>query len=414
MPNFASKNRKMWLKSVVVGGRRTNVRISGGEIAEVGTAEPTSGPVRDFSGRTVYAAPGFVGFGVGMTAPGNEHRDSPEDLAASAVAGGFTDVVLVADGNTPFPDHADALVAAKRRYSCAEVDFHFTGAATVGGKGAEMAELYDMLLAGATAFFDGYRPGLSAPILARVMEYLGGFGALAVQTPLDAALAADGLVNESPFTVRLGLKRIPPVAELVFVKTALELVEYTDGRLHFTALTQADAQSAVIAAARRGLDVSYDLTPHHFRLTDEVLAGFDSNHKIFPPLRSSDNQAALQAAFWNDGDTGFFSVQHLPRTLEEKEMEFAAADFGVLGLETAAAATFDSARHAEWERRWSALPRRRLGLPPVEIRPGFPAKITLYEIASNIVGRGGLRSRCANSPFLGMMLPLRVLGTVNG
>ncbi len=403
----------MWLKSVVVDGRRVNIRTCEGRITEVGTAEPTDGPVQDFSERTVFAAPGFTGFGVGMTAPGREYRDSPDDLTASAVAGGFTDVVLVPDGNIPFPDHAAVLSAVKRHYSRTEVEFHLAGAATVDGKGTEMAELYDMHLAGAKAFFDGYRPGLSAPLLARVMEYLGDFDGLAVQTPLDGALAADGLVNESPFTVRLGLKRIAPVAETVFVKTALELVEYTHGSLHFTALTQADAQAAVVAAARRGLDVSYDLTPHHFRLTDEILAGFDANHKTFPPLRSSDNQKTLQKAFWDD-DHGFFSVQHLPRTLEEKEVEFAAADFGVLSLETAAAATFDPARQAEWERRWSALPRKRLGLPAVEIRPGFPAKITLYEVVPTIVGREHLRSQCANSPFLGMMLPIRVVGTING
>ncbi|MCS7085946.1 MAG: hypothetical protein RMM53_09425 [Bacteroidia bacterium] len=401
----------MWLKSVVVGGERVDIRIARGRIAEVGTMEPEDEPTHDFSHRTVFAAPGFVAFGVGLTAPGREYREPPENLAQAAASGGFTDVVLVADDNEPFPDNAAVIAAVRQCYASTSVEFHVAAAATVGGQGTEMAELYDLHAAGARAFFDGYRPGLQAPILMRILQYLKPFAGLVVQTPLDGSLAGDGMVGESPFTVRLGLRTIPDAAETVFVKTALELLRYTGGRLHLTALTQADAQAAVRAAAAQGADVTYDLTPHHYRLCDQILAEFDANAKIYPPLKSSENLAGLQESFWAD-EVGFFSVQHLARTLEEKEVEFVAAHYGALSLETAAGATFEAAKQAQWERRWSHLPRRRFGLPEVEIRPGFPAKITLYEIAP--VRIESFRSNCANSPYRGMTLPIRIVATING
>jgi dihydroorotase len=403
----------MWIKSVIVGGERVNIRMEEGRIREVSAGTWDEDPIADYSERPVFAAPGFVGLGVGMTAPGREDRDLPIDLANAAAAGGFTDVILVADGNVPFPDNAAVLKSARSEYAQLPTEFHFTGGTTVGGDGKEMAELYDMHTAGAVAFFDGFRPGLSPAMLARVLEYVGSWGGMTFQTPIDKGLAGDGMVNESPFTVRLGLRRIPPIAETVFVKTALEMVEYTGGRLHFTALTHADALEEVQNAARRGLDVSYDVSAHHFHFDDTVLAEFDSAFKLFPPLRCADNLIALKKAFWADA-TGFFSVQHLSRTTEEKELAFAAAEYGAPGLTTAAAASFESTQQSEWEKRWSRRPRQRLGLPAIEIRSGYPAKITLYETVPFIVTRESLRSKGTFSPYLGLTLPINIVGTVNG
>jgi dihydroorotase len=233
----------------------------------------------------------------------------------------------------------------------------------------------------------------------------------------DRTLVAEGVVNEGPVSTRLGLPGNPAMAETLHVSRDIMLAELTGAHLHVAHVSTAGAVQQIREARARGVHVTAEVTPHHLALTDEATTGYDTNTKMAPPLRGSEDVAACRAAL-ADGTIDAIATDHAPHALHEKEVEFTAAPPGILGFETALPVVLDLVRKDELTplelvSRLSTEPARILKVPAGTLAVGAPADLVVIEPDHEWVydpAKGHSKSR--NSPWDGARMTGRVLATV--
>jgi dihydroorotase len=400
---------------------RWDVRISGGRIAEVGedlTPHGDGEEIRDASGLLVL--PGFVDPHVHLREPGREDEETIRSGTRAAARGGFTAVAAMPN-TTPAIDR-ESLVRFVLDRTAAEgaVRVYAIGAVTKARAGEELAELGEMARAGAVAFSDDGRAVANAALFRRALEYARGHGRPVIVHAEDQALAGDGVMNEGWLSTRLGLPGIPAAAEEVMVARDLILAELTGARLHVAHLSTAGALELVRGAKQRGVKATCEVTPHHLLLTEEAVAGYDTEARVSPPLRTEADCAALQEGLV-DGTIDAVASDHAPHTREEKLVEFGLAPPGMVGLETAIGLMVDRLvrpGRLSWAglvERMSDGPARVLGLPPNAVRAGAPADLTLIDPEEEwTVEPAEFASRSRNTPFAGWRLTGRPAATVVG
>jgi dihydroorotase len=296
------------------------------------------------------------------------------------------------------------------------------GAVSKGRNGRELAEIGEMVDEGAVAVSDADRPIANSLLLRRVLEYARSFDVPVVSFPEDSDLADGGLMNEGAVSTRIGLRGLPAAAEQAIVVRDILLTESTGGRLHLCNLSTAGSLDSVRAAKRKGIEISCDVTPHHFVLTEEdVAAGnYDPNYKTSPPLRPSPEvEAVLQAIY--DGTIDAIATDHAPHHADEKELDFADAPFGIVGLETAVGVAIDRLIHgkviglAQLVRLFSTGPAEVFNLPGGSLREDEPADLTLLDLRKRwIVDPKAFRSKARNTPFAGRRLRGAPVATIVG
>ena len=352
-----------------------NLLIEDGRVAGIlnySDGVPEGAEVFDAAGLIV--APGFIDLHVHLREPGQEYKETIATGAAAAVAGGWTSVCAMPNTD-PVNDNAAVtrfIIEQAERAQLANV--FPIGAITKGSRGEELAEMGEMREAGVVAVSDDGRPVPSAGMMRRAMEYARGFDLPVVDHCEDRSLAADGVMHEGVWSLRLGLRGIPALAEELDAWRDCALAELTGARVHLAHVSTRGAIEAVRRAKERGLSVTCEVTPHHFTLTDEAVAGYDTNTKMNPPLRSRDHVQAILDAL-SDGTIDAIATDHAPHHADEKALEFDRAPFGITGLETAIGLAFDRLVH-----------RGIIGLDRlVELCSTNPARIFKLE------GRGTLR-----------------------
>ncbi len=372
----------------------------------------------DAAGRVV--TPGLIDGHVHLREPGHEYRETVASGLRAAAAGGFTAVACTAD-TEPVNDHrtvTELIVAEARRHPFARV--HPIGAVSKGRGGEELAEIGDMVAAGAVAISDAGRPVRNAAFLRRALQYARHFSVPVIQHAEDLDLAADGVMHEGEWSTRLGLPGIPGIAEDAVVARDLLVVEETGGRYHLAHLSTAASLEMVRAAKRRGLAVTCGVTPHHLLLTDREVAasGFSTATKTRPPLRSAADASALVEGL-ADGTVDVIASDHAPYHADEKDVQFSAAPFGIVGLETTVSLCLDRLvrpGHIDLARLIHLLstgPAAVLGLPGGSLAPGAPADLTLLDLEREVVVRAdAFRSRARNTPFDGWRLTGAAVGTI--
>lgn len=363
-------------------------------------------------------SPGWFDMHVHFREPGREDEETVVSGCAAAVAGGFT-------GACPMPNTepamdspeivADQIAEAHKTL----VDVHPIAAATKGRKGQEPSEIAELRLAGAVAFSDDGCSIRTAELVRRVLEYADMFGCPVIEHAEEPSLVQNGAMNESKMSTRLGIPGMPSVAEDIIVARDIALAEYTGGHLHIAHISSRGAIELVRLAKQKGLAVTCEATPHHFTLTDEAVASYDSNTKMNPPLRTAADVAAVIAGL-QDGIIDVIATDHAPHAPEEKEVEFAAAPFGIVGLETAMGLVITQLVLSKKLTLSQALakvtvnPRRILNLPQVQIKTGQPANLTLFSVDRRWkVDKSKLCSKSRNTPFDGWELNGSVWGVFN-
>jgi dihydroorotase len=256
----------------------------------------------------------------------------------------------------------------------------------------------------------------------RALEYCRSFDIPVMSFAQDERLADGGVMHEGRVSTRIGLRGLPAAAEEVMVVRDVLLAESSGGRLHFANLSTSTSFDHVRAAKRRGSEVSCDVTPHHFVLTDEDVAAstYDPNFKTSPPLRpTEDVDAMLQAIY--DGTVDAISCDHAPHHADEKELDFADAPFGIVGLETAVGLAIDRLIHgkvigiAQLVRLFSTGPAEVFNLPGGSLREGEPADLTLLDLRKRwTVDPKAFRSKARNTPFAGRRLKGAPVATIVG
>jgi len=354
--------------------------------------------------RGLIVAPGLIDMHVHLREPGYEYKETVLTGTQSAVAGGFTVVACMANTN-PINDNGAVTRYILERARAANLARVFpVGALSKGLKGEELAEIGEMLESGAIAISDDGRPVMDANLMRRALEYCSMFNVPVSVHEEDLQLAAGGVMNEGPTSVRLGLRGIPNAAEDVMVARDIALARLTGGRVHIAHLSTRGAVALVRQAKTEGLPITAEATPHHFSLTEEAVDGYNTNAKMAPPLRLTDDVQAVKEGL-RDGTIDAIATDHAPHHQDEKEVEFDQAANGIVGLETALPLTLKLVESGvlsltEAIRKLTVNPARILGLPYGTLSVGAPADVTIFDPAGTWkVNPMKLRSKSKNTPF---------------
>jgi len=356
---------------------------------------------------------------VHLREPGEEGKETILTGCRAAVAGGFTAVAAMP--NTK-PVNDSMLVTRLIRQRAAEADLarvYPVGAISKGLLGEEMAELGALRDAGCVAVTDDGRPVMSASLMRRVLVYAAPLGLPVMVHEEDLTLSAGGALTEGPRGTRLGLLPIPRSAEVVMVARDLVLLEEVGGRLHVAHLSCAASVSLVREAKRRGLRVTAEAAPHHFTLTDEAVEGWNTHAKMNPPLRHPDDVAAIREGL-ADGTIDAIATDHAPHGVMDKQVPYAEAANGVIGLETALPLTLELVRAGALTpvravELLTSGPATAFGLPGGHLGAGAPADVTLVDAGAEwTVDPARFQSKSRNTPYEGRRVTGRVVRTVVG
>lgn len=393
---------------------KADIRIVNGTIEEIGKAGTLSGEAgRLISGEGKYVVPGFFDLNVNFGEPGLETKEDMVSGCAAAIAGGFTGVAL--QPNTLPPLHSRAEIAFIKNLSKdLMVDVHPLGTISKYRKGGELAELYDMKLSGAVAFSDGNRSVQQSGLMNRALLYSKGFGALVFSFAEDHAIAGNAKMNEGVMSTMLGMKGNPNLAEEIMVARDLSLAEYNETGIHFSTISTANAVGLIRAAKKKGVRVTCDVAAHHLLLTDERVAGFDSNFKVSPPLRTEVDRKALLKGL-RDGTIDAIVSQHTPHEIEYKKTEFEKAEFGISALQTVLPVVLKAGLPlALLVDKLAVNPRKILNLPQPELKVGAEANFILIDPEERWhFDQQTNRSKSANSPFFDTELQGKVDFAIN-
>lgn len=396
--------------------RRVDVLVENGRVTALERdLAPRGAEVFDCQGR--HIAPGFIDLHCHLREPGAEDAETVASGTRAALAGGFTRVCAMPNTDPPTDSEAMVRFLLHRAELAGLARVHPVGCCTRGRQGRELAEIGGMAEAGAVAFSDDGSWVADARVMRRCLEYCRAFDK-PVLSHCELTGLDEGVANEGLPATRLGLAGKPAAGEAAAAARDILLAGQTGGRVHICHVSCADTVEFVRWGKARGIAVTAEACPHHFTLTDEALAGYDTNLKVNPPLRGeTDRQAVLDGLA--DGTIDAIATDHAPHTRGAKEVEFDNAPAGMVGLETAFSLGYEALvasgrlRLPEFIARLTVAPALILGLPVPRIAPGAEAELVLLDLRKKwVCARDKLASRSGNTPFAGRTLSGRVLGGV--
>lgn len=287
--------------------------------------------VHNFEG--CYLSVGFCDLITQIGEPGFEYRDDVESVAKSAIFGGFTTICALPNNQPITQNKSDVEFILNRAKSTAIHILPFA-ALTKDFNGKSPTEMMDLNKAGAIGFTDIPHSIKDNGVLLRALQYTQQFGGVVFALPFDKNLVHDGQVNESIVSVKLGFRGIPEISEYLAVYQSIEILKYAGGKLHLTGISSEDSIKLIAQAKKDGLNISASCFVHHLISTEENVATYNSNFKVFPPLKNDKTRLALIEAVKNK-TIDVITTQHTPLDSEVKNLEFEYADYGMIGMETA-------------------------------------------------------------------------------
>ncbi|HDL19111.1 MAG TPA: dihydroorotase [Bacteroidetes bacterium] len=398
--------------------RDKDLVVDAGIIKEIGKIKPESfrGKKVNLQGKHLF--PGFVDLHVHLREPGREDKETIETGANAAMAGGFTEICCMPNTN-PAIDHRGVVEFINNQAKSHLVAVHPIGAVTKERAGSELAEMGDMMEAGAVAFSDDGASVSTAEMMRFALEYSKMFHVPIIDHCEDLSLATDKKMNEGVVSTSLGIPAVPAVAEDLIVARDLMMAEFTGGHVHIAHISSGRAVELVRQAKTKGISVTAEACPHHFTLTDDAVKSFDTNLRVNPPIRTAADVAEIIAGL-KDGTIDAIATDHAPQAIEEKDVEFGLAAPGMVGLETAVGlvTTFLIKKGyltlPQMAARMSVTPRKIVNLPLPLFKAGEKANFTVIDTETNwTVDKFKFKSKSRNTPFHGWQLAGKSFGVFN-
>lgn len=358
----------------------------------------------------LIVAPGFIDLHVHLREPGQEYKETILTGFMAAAKGGFTGMACMPNTSPVIDNEAvvELIKARANKYNL--VDVYPVACITKGQEGKELTEYGILQEAGAIAFSDDGVGVCSAGVMRQALDYARAFDALIMCHCEEESLAGDGVMNEGVMSTKLGLAGIPNIAEEVMLERDISIAEYTKGKIHICHVSTARCVEIIRDAKRRGVRVTAEVTPHHISLTDDEVWDYDTYTKVNPPLRTSKDIDALIEGL-QDGTIDCIATDHAPHAIEEKEVEYDYAPFGMVGLETAIAVAFEKlikTNKLDLKKLIEVLstnPAEILGIDKGNLKIGKDADITIIDPnLTQEVDNNKFYSLGKNTPFNKMEL----------
>jgi dihydroorotase len=404
----------------LLGGGRTSLLIRDSVIADAGHGLD-AGDADVVAADGLIALPGLVDLHTHLREPGREDAETVETGTRAAARGGFTCVHAMANTD-PVADTAGVVEQVWRLgREAGYCDVRPVGAVTVGLAGERLAELGAMADSAARVrmFSDDGSCVSDAVLMRRSLEYVKAFDGVIAQHAQEPRLTEGAQMNEGELSGVLGMRGWPAVAEEAIIARDTLLAAHVGSRLHVCHVSTSGSVEIVRAAKAKGWNVTAEVTPHHLLLTDELVTSYDPRYKVNPPLRTQADVDALRIGL-ADGTIDAVATDHAPHPSEDKECEWDAAAFGMLGLETALSVVQEAVVDTgllDWAAvadRMSYRPARigRVRDHGTPLTVGSPANLVLYDPSARyLVDPAESESLSANTPYAGMTLPGRVVAT---
>ncbi len=396
--------------------------IVDGTIQKIGKNVTSDNSTQVVELKNKLVVPGLIDMHVHLREPGFEHKETIETGCASAARGGFTAICCMPNTNPVIDDESVVRYVHEKAKSVCNgiVDVYPIAAATKGREGKELSPMAELAHAGAVGFTDDGSPISNPEVMRRVLEYSSMYGLAVIQHAEENSMTRGGCMNEGLTSTRLGLPGIPHVAEELMIARDIILLKYVpDARYHVAHISTRGSLDQVRRAKVEKLNVTCEVTPHHFTLTEDVVESFDTNTKMNPPLRTKEDVLALKEGL-KDGSIDVIVTDHAPHTIDEKEVEYTQAPFGIVGLETAVGLALTELVEQGYLsfyqliERLSTAPRRICSLPRIRIEEGELANLTFIDpLTEWTVNTRSFKSKSKNSPFHGRVLKGKTVGVFN-
>jgi len=394
-------------------GQITDIFIEDGVIKHIGEKLPGIAD-KEINIEGLHVSPGWMDVFSNFADPGYEFKETLETGAQAAVAGGYTDVIVIPNTNPIIHNKANIEYIIQKSKSL-PVNIFPAGAITKNTEGKELAEMFDMQISGAIAFTDGVNSIQSPGLLLKALQYVKAFDGIIIQLPDDKSISPQGLMNEGIVSTQLGLPGKPSMAEELVIARDIKLARYAESKIHFTGVSTKKSLE-YIQRGKQNSSVSCSVTPYHLFFCDEDVQNYDTNLKVDPPLRSKEDRNILRKAVV-EGIVDCVATHHLPHEFDSKTLEFEYAKYGMIGLETTYGVLNTCLEKVSQERLVEVLstnPRRIFKKEIAGIRENEKAILTLFAPKQKwSVKETDLKSRSKNSPFIGKELTGKVLGIIN-
>ena len=363
--------------------------------------------------KNVYVSIGFMDLFADFCEPGYEHNDTIATGMKASLAGGFTDVCLLPNTN-PIIQNRSTIESIKSKSDL--VNLHPLGAVSKNTEGKDLAEMYDMKQGGAIAFTDGKKTIQDAGLLLKALQYIKTFDGVIIEIPENTSISKHGLMHEGIASTKLGMPGKPAISEYIAIQQSLELVSYTNSKIHFTGISTKKSIEIIKQAKKQGLQVTCSVTPYHLLYTDADLETYDSLYKVNPPLRTDEDRKALLKAV-EDGVVDSIASHHFPQDWDSKTKEFEYAKNGMITLQTMLPSLLKASSKITLE-KWISLltekPREILSLPMPIIEEKQPACLTVFNPTEKWnFNTTNNESLSANSPLLNSELIGKIICVIN-